>query len=123
MATFNRNTRPDSFGLSGQIHRDSHIPEPGRSKPIKEAYRVLKPGGYYLFYGIAPTEILHQFPGPEPNSAIFSKTGKFEKKYSEEELKGAYKKFDLVNLEKVKGSDVIEGKLIEYFIWVAVFTK
>ncbi|MGD0917784.1 MAG: hypothetical protein ABSB22_15130, partial [Thermodesulfobacteriota bacterium] len=23
VATFNRNTRPDSFGLSGQIHRDS----------------------------------------------------------------------------------------------------
>lgn len=99
------------------------IPNPGREKSISESYRVLKPGGYYLFYGIAPTTILKRSPGPEINSGIFPSSGKFEKQYSERELKESYNKFQIVSLEKIKGKDTIEGKSIVYNMWVMVLKK
>jgi SAM-dependent methyltransferase len=99
------------------------IPSPGRDKVISSAYEVLKPGGYYLFYGIVPTKFIKTNPGPEPNSTIFSKTGKFEKQYSREELLDSYKKFELVKLEKIGGSEIIEGKKVSFYKWVAIFKK
>jgi len=99
------------------------IPNPGRKKAIKEAYRVLKPGGYYLFYGVASMKMVQKFPGPEPNSGIFPRSGKFEKQYTKKELIQAYKSFDLIDLKSINGSDVIEGKLTKYSMWVGVFKK
>ena len=99
------------------------IPNPGREKAIREAYRVLKPGGYYLFYGVAAMKMVRKFPGPEINSCLFPRTGKFEKQYVRKELIQAYKNFKLVDLKKINGSDVIEGKLRKYSIWVGIFKK
>lgn len=97
------------------------IPEPGRATAVAEAHRVLKPGGYYLFYGIGPTELVSKSPGPEPNSAIFPRTGKFEKQYTKDELLATYKDFKVVRIDEQIGSDLIEGKEITYSMWVAVF--
>lgn len=99
------------------------IPNPGRANAIREACRILQPNGYYLFYGVGPTEMLKKFPGPEPNSGIFPRTGKFEKQYSKEELIESYQDFDLVNIESILSSDVIEGRITDYSMWVAVFRK
>jgi SAM-dependent methyltransferase len=97
------------------------IPEPGRTHAIYEAMRVLRPGGYYLFYGVARTPFVDKSPGPEPNSAIFPRTGKFEKQYTEEELTKAYQGFRKVYLGSNEGKDIIEGKEISYSMWVGLF--
>jgi SAM-dependent methyltransferase len=99
------------------------IPNPSRKFAVKEARRILKKGGLYLFYGVARTNFVDASPGPEPNSAIFPKTGKFEKQYTKEELLTTYQDFALVDLKEIKGSDVIEGKQTEYSMWVAIFEK
>lgn len=99
------------------------IPNPGRKKAVIEAHRVLKPGGYYLFYGVATTEMVQKFPGSEPNSCIFPRTGKFERQYTKKELIQTYKSFDLVNLKRINGSDIIEGKSTKFSLWVGLFKK
>lgn len=96
---------------------------PGRQVAAEEAYRVLVPKGLYLFYGIARTPFVDKSPGQEPNSAVFPRTGKFEKQYTEEELRETYKSFEVVALDSVMGSDLIEGKEITYSMWVATFKK
>lgn len=98
------------------------IPNPGRENAIKEVERVLKPKGYYLFYGIGPKGMLGTLPGPEPNSGM-SPDGKFEKQYTKKELIQTYHNFNLIDLKTQKGKDVFIGKETEYLMWVGLFQK
>lgn len=99
------------------------IPIPGRTKAIEEARRVLVPGGYYLFYGVGKTDFVNKSPGPEQNSAIFEKTGKFEKQYDKNELLSSYDAFVVEDLKEIIGQDKVEGKNMTYSMWVARFKK
>lgn len=99
------------------------IPSAGRLNAINEAYRVLEPGGYYLFYGVGPTKFLDKAPGPEPHSALYPKTGKFEKQYTKKELLDEYSKFKCIQLKEKQSSDIIEGYEITYSMWIATFQK
>jgi len=99
------------------------IPSPGRERAIAEAYRVLNPGGYYLFYGTASREPLVQLQGPEPNSVIFPDSGKFEKQYTREELLNTYVNFKFIKLDTKAGGDLIGGKETAYSMWVGLFQK
>jgi len=112
-----------SFQMIMDCNTTICVPNPGRRIAIEEAHRVLIPGGYYLFYGVARTPFVDKSPGPEPNSAIFPRTGKFEKQYTEEELRVAYSDFKTVSLDTITGTDIIEGKEIAYSMWVATFQK
>lgn len=96
---------------------------PQRENMIRESYRVLKNRGYYLFYGVGSSpELVEQYPGSEPNSILFP-TGRFEKRYSEDELLDAYGKYALIDIESIPGSDRIDGQEIYYNLWVALFQK
>jgi len=99
------------------------IPNPGRETAIASSLVALKHGGYYLFYGISPSELVRTNPGPEPNSGVFPRTGKFEKQYARDELLEAYRAFNLVRLDEIEGQDIIEGSLTKYSMWVAIFQK
>ena len=99
------------------------IPNPGRDFAISEAHRVLTEGGYYLFYGVAPSDLVTRHPGPEPNSGLFPRTGMFEKQYPKEELLESYKAFGLVSFESVNVSDIIEGRETDHLMWIAIFQK
>ena len=92
-----------------------YIPDQDRPLAIQEAFRVLKPGGYYLFYGIyskkdtvSGTEIQESF---------------FEKHYSEAELREMYKAFTLASIGPIVASDKMGGKDVTNSHWVAVFQK
>lgn len=115
----------DSNSVSAVIDCNTSIcvPNPGRANLIHEAERVLAPGGLYLFYGVARTEFADRSPGPEPDSALFPKSGKFEKQFTRGTLLTEFGRFELVSITSLPGQDVIEGELLKYSMWLAVFRK
>ena len=78
----------------------------GREKCRDEMYRTLKSGGYALVTVCSADdewekELIANHPGPEPNSTIWPQNGKFQKDYSEAELREFYKAFDVVELKTI----------------------
>jgi ubiquinone/menaquinone biosynthesis C-methylase UbiE len=113
----------DSFEIIIDCFSTMCIPLKGRQNAISESFRVLKTKGYFLFYAIGRTSLVDKSPGPEINSAIFPRTGKFEKQYEESEIRNEYRNFKIISLEKNVGNDVIEGKEFIYPLWVGIFQK
>jgi ubiquinone/menaquinone biosynthesis C-methylase UbiE len=87
-----------------------YIPDKERPYAIQEALRVLKPGGYYLFYGIAARQV-----GSTPSY--------FEKNYTEPELKQTYAAFVLASLGTIQTTDRMDGIDVINTLWVGVFRK
>jgi SAM-dependent methyltransferase len=78
----------------------------GREICRDEMYRSLKPGGYMLVTVCSADdewerELIANHPGPEPNSTLWPQNGKFQKDYHEAELREFYKKFQVVDLQKI----------------------
>lgn len=83
----------------------------GREIYKQEMYRTLKPGGYALVSVVSTAdemeaEMIKQSPGIEPNSTIWPGNGKFQKDYTEPELREFYNKFEIVELKEVKKKSV-----------------
>lgn len=91
------------------------IPNEGREFAIAEAFRVLKPGGFYFFYGLA---LLSGQSVPN-----YSEKGFFEKHYSLEELTSAYKSFSIVQADVVQVEDMMDGHTVVNNMWYAIFQK
>ncbi|MCA9332981.1 class I SAM-dependent methyltransferase [Candidatus Saccharibacteria bacterium] len=78
----------------------------GRKKCRDEMYRTLKPRGYALVTVCSADdewekELIEKYPGTEPNSTIWPQNGKFQKDYSEDELKEFYRKFKIVEFRTI----------------------
>ncbi len=95
-----------------------------RKDAIREAYRVLKNRGHYLFYGVGPSpELMARYPGPEPESILFPE-GRFEKRYSKGSLCDAYEDYALIDGPySVPGNDPHVGAATSYYLWIALFQK
>ncbi|MFZ1249502.1 MAG: class I SAM-dependent methyltransferase [Candidatus Saccharimonadales bacterium] len=79
----------------------------GREVYRDEMYRTLKPGGYALVTVCSAddeweSERIAHHPGPEPNSTIWPENGKFQKNYTESELKDFYSIFTVCELRIIK---------------------
>lgn len=79
----------------------------GREKCRDEMYRTLKPGGHVLVMACSSNdewekELIAKHPGPEPNSSLWPKNGKFQKNYDETELLAFYKDFEVVELKTIR---------------------
>lgn len=75
-------------------------------KNYREMLRTLKPGGYALVNVCSADdewekELIANHPGPEPNSTIWPQNGKFQKDYTEEELRETYEDFEIMELRKI----------------------
>lgn len=103
-----------------------YIPDKERPFAIGEANRVLKPGGYYLFYGIAAKQeaqpAVHQ-QNNEDASANYQIGRYSEKHYNEQELRAAYSAFEVASLGTIQTSDRMDGKDVINTLWVGVFRK
>jgi SAM-dependent methyltransferase len=100
----------------------------GREFAAKEIGRVLKPGGYLLAYLLSDKDEYHSeinavSPGPDKNSFIHPKTGKFEKTFDEDEAKELYGEFKLVSQEEMRKMTEFFGKEYEAINLWCVFQK
>ena len=100
----------------------------GRLDAVNEMYRVLKPGGYLLSYLLSSDDEYHKdvslnSPGPEKNSFLHPKTGKFEKTFDEDEINEIYKDFKIVIKEKLYKKTEFFGKEYECINFWYVFQK
>jgi SAM-dependent methyltransferase len=95
-----------------------YIPDTERSTAIAEAFRVLKPGGYYLFYGIAASR-----PAYPASGATTVTKSYFEKNYTEDELKSVFSAFQQASMGTIETTDRIEGVDVVNTQWVAVYRK
>lgn len=78
----------------------------GREVCRDEMLRTLKPGGYALVTVCSAEdewekELIANHPGPEPNSTIWPQNGKFQKDYTQDELREFYKAFEIVELQSI----------------------
>lgn len=101
----------------------------GRKAALNNIIQVLKPGGYLMVYLLStddefPKEMIEKNPGPDAGSFIHPVNGKYEKAFTEDEVKHFYSTLNLITLERrVPKKAAFFGK--EYncnHIW-AVFQK
>ncbi len=100
----------------------------GRRAALNNLIKVLKPGGYLMVYLLSTDdqfqiEMIIKSPGPDEGSFIHTINGKYEKAFTEDEVKDFYKELKLCVLERISKKDIFFGK--EYsanHIW-AVFQK
>ncbi len=100
----------------------------GRQAALNNLIKVLKPGGYLMVYLLSSDdefqkEMIEKSPGPDPGSFIHPINGKYEKAFTEDEVKDFYKYLKICAFERITKKDYFFGK--EYsanHIW-AVFQK
>ena len=93
-----------SIDLALDIYGSINLRAEERANCRDEIYRVLKRGGLFLTYLTSRDsgfvkQMTDCTPGPEPDSVIFN-NGKFERVFSEEEIRDFYKNFEIVELRK-----------------------
>jgi SAM-dependent methyltransferase len=78
----------------------------GREICRDEMLRTLKPGGYALVTVCSAEdewekELIANYPGSEPNSTVWPQNGKFQKDYTETELREFYQDFEIIELQSI----------------------
>jgi ubiquinone/menaquinone biosynthesis C-methylase UbiE len=100
----------------------------GRKRAFGNIVRLLKPGGYMMIYLLSTDdeysrELLNQYPGPDYGSYIHPINGKYEKAFSEQEIKELYGRMNLMVLKRIpKKATFFEKEYSNNYIW-AVFQK
>jgi ubiquinone/menaquinone biosynthesis C-methylase UbiE len=100
----------------------------GRKAALENLIRVLKPGGHLMVYLLSSDdefqkEMIAKSPGPDAGSFIHPINQKYEKVFTEDEVKDFYGQLNLLVLERAPKKDMFFGK--EYkanHIW-AIFQK
>ncbi len=98
----------------------------GRETYRDEMFRTLRPGGYALVTVCSSEdewerELIANHPGLEPNSTIWPESGKFQKDYSEDELRQFYDKFEICDLKTTtKPSFKLGRQGISTNLWLVV---
>jgi len=100
----------------------------GRKAALDNIIKVLKPDGYLMVYLLSSDdefqkEMIAKSPGPDMGSFIHPVNGKYEKAFTEDEVKDFYSQLKLRVFERVAKKDTFFGK--EYnanHIW-AIFQK
>ncbi len=115
------------FGVDCTASTDIESVE-GRKNAVAEMYRVLKPGGYFLVYVMSTEDeyhkmVIEQSPADEAHAFIHPDTGKFEKVFSESELDEMYKKFELIQADRVNKSADYFGKSYKFFMHWRIYQK
>lgn len=78
----------------------------GREVCRDEMLRTLRPGGYALVTVCSAEDewekdLIANHPGPKPNSTLWPQNGKFQKDYTETELREFYSAFEIIELQSI----------------------
>jgi ubiquinone/menaquinone biosynthesis C-methylase UbiE len=90
---------------------------------IKEAYRVLKPGGYFLLYTNSTKSefyknMVKKYKVNDVNAFCYPDIKKFEKVFSEEELRSLYGQFKLKKSKRYqRNSNVKDNSYLWEHFW------
>lgn len=108
------------FDIIIDCNASIYIPDHERGVVITEAHRVLKPGGLYLFYGIAETKTILPSAGSNPLAPhpVFT-----EKHYTQQELMQTYAGFTVVSLQLIQASDRLKGEDVQNALWSMIVQK
>jgi len=99
-----------------------------RKKARDNVVTALKQGGYFMVYLLSTDDEFHKqmiaaHPGPDEGSFIHPTTGKYEKAFTEDEVKQFYSDLTLVTLERIPKVATFADKQYNCnHIW-AVFQK
>ena len=99
-----------------------------RKKAARNILRLLRPGGFMMIYLLSTDdefsqELLKQYPGPDFGSYIHPSNHKYEKAFSEEEIKELYGELNLIFIERIpKRATFFDKEYSSNYIW-AVFQK
>ncbi len=101
-----------------------------RANWIEEIKRVLKPGGYFVFYTIATEspaaqDLIEYNPGPEDNSYRFERDGMVftEKTFTKDELVRILSPLQLIELEAHTEFTPAFGDVYERMYYSGIFQK
>jgi SAM-dependent methyltransferase len=99
-----------------------------RQNYAENVYRVLKPGGYFIFYTIAADspatqELFKSSPGPEPNSYIIPQSGMIEKGFTKTELVELFSSLKLQKFDRKTEFTPAFGDVYERVYYSGIFKK
>lgn len=100
-----------------------------RERYIREARRVLKPGGKLLLYTLDHTidkearRLIREYPGSEENSYVIPESGLIEKTFSLEEIGELYGQLKIESSELIFYPSEFKGKIYDRYFWWVVLKK
>lgn len=99
-----------------------------REKCRNEMYRTLKKGGIALIRVVSSDdklemELMKKYPGGEPNSSLWPDINKFQKNFSEIELREFYQDFNILVLKKLKKKALKLGRVFTATNWWLIIQK
>ncbi len=121
--------RPNSLDFAIDCFGSTDIESAeGRKAALNNLIDVLKPDGYLMVYLLSTDDEFHKemiarHPGPDAGSFIHPVNRKYEKAFTEEEVKDFYRALELITLERTPKTATFFGKDYKCnHIW-AVFQK
>lgn len=99
-----------------------------RENYAKNLTRVLKPGGFFVFYTIAADspaaqELFKSSPGPEPDSYIIPQSGMIEKGFTREELEKLFSPLKMEEFDRKTEFTPAFGDVYERVYYSCVMKK
>lgn len=99
-----------------------------REKYGKQVSRLLKPGGYFVFYTISAESpearrLTREFPGPEPDSYKIPQNGMIEHSFTENELLVLFSPLKFIKFKRLFDKTEFKGKVYEREYYSGVMMK
>jgi ubiquinone/menaquinone biosynthesis C-methylase UbiE len=120
----------NSFDMILDITSSNSLNEAEREIYIKEAARLLKPGGAFLVRALSldndknAKNLLKLYPGPEKYTYIMPKTGIVERIFLRQDFRKMYAEhFKVKKLQQFATYTPFEGQPYKRFFWFGWFTK
>ncbi len=122
--------KDSSLDVVLDILSSNSLTEKERAVYVKECSRVLKPGGFMYLKTLCKDgdknaeNLLHRFPGSEPDTYTMPGTGHSERVFSQHDIESFYSEyFKILKLERKSSYTKFEGKSYKRNFWNVFLQK